>query len=311
MTAQKETPTGKVGAQVLHTATICADYTVAQKIGNEIGWAFGLNQTDNRPTNYAGTWEDLLEFIDQNRAPRKGLNYICPRMKRTEPRQRPRRCNANAEPRIWMAWDMDGNISGNAFAALLGRLSELGKGVAYETASSAPEAHRCRFIFLLSRPVTGEEAKRIGEAVQNESGVTGWDSSTHRPCQPVFLPPFGVALYRFEGQLLDVDYWLSKTPPPKSKPKHRYISTQTRAKTNVFGLFANAGMVLSVGADKHGVICPWHAQHTDGRPEAALFEPSATNNGAWGFKCLHAHCKDRTIKDVYALIDSCKLGVQL
>jgi len=52
----------------------------------------------------------------------------------------------------------------------------------------------------------------------------------------------------------------------------------------------------------HKVICPWAHLHSDGRAEAALFEPSNENNLAWGFKCLHGHCAGRGIKDIYRLM---------
>jgi len=52
---------------------------------------------------------------------------------------------------------------------------------------------------------------------------------------------------------------------------------------------------------KHAVICPWADQHTEDQgpsdTSTVIFEPS--EGKGWGFKCLHAHCANRTIKDVY------------
>ena len=54
---------------------------------------------------------------------------------------------------------------------------------------------------------------------------------------------------------------------------------------------------------KHAVICPWADEHSSesGLTEAALFEPRGPNP-AWGFKCQHNHCADRSIREVYALL---------
>ncbi len=40
--------------------------------------------------------------------------------------------------------------------------------------------------------------------------------------------------------------------------------------------------------------CPWHDEHSDGPGGSAIF----LRNGIIGFDCKHAHCQERTIKDV-------------
>src|SRR5688500_10072374 len=53
---------------------------------------------------------------------------------------------------------------------------------------------------------------------------------------------------------------------------------------------------------KHAVICPWIDEHTTGIPgddgdtSTVIFEPNSDHG--WAFKCLHAHCVNRTVKDV-------------
>jgi hypothetical protein len=70
-------------------------------------------------------------------------------------------------------------------------------------------------------------------------------------------------------------------------------------------VFRLAGAYLrELEGNKHSVVCPWSAEHTDApRGEydtsAAIFELSEPGN-RWGFKCQHAHCAGRSIKDVYA-----------
>jgi hypothetical protein len=57
-----------------------------------------------------------------------------------------------------------------------------------------------------------------------------------------------------------------------------------------------------VGQD-HFIVCPWKAEHSieSGVSETKLFEPSANNGYAGGFRCQHSHCTERRIADVYAL----------
>ena len=261
-------------------------------------WSFGLDIFDNRPINYRGDKEGLKSFIDDNRAPYKGKHYITSAMLPEGTRVRGKRSKENALPRGWLAFDMDGNLTDSDFAQAVHWFERFDCFI-YETASSKKNARRFRVLLLLSRPVVEMEAKTIGELVQKASGFEGWDSSTHRCAQPVFLPPAGNELIDFNGQLLNVEEWLAKAPPkPRIKP--RKLLPQTTE--NIFGWFANNAMVLSVGGAMHKVVCPWSNLHSDGRVEAALFEPSNENNLCWGFKCLHAHCVDKGIKDIYRLI---------
>ena len=262
-------------------------------------WSFGSDKFDVRPVNYEGTTQDLISFIDENRAPVKGKNYITSAMLPESQRLRGRRCKDNALPRSWLALDMDGDLSDADFMSLVAWF-KTHKCIIYETASSKKNARRFRVILILSRPVVELEAKIIGELVQKATNFEGWDASTHRAAQPIYLPPIEVPLITFDAQPLDVGYWLLKAPPPKPPPKPRRMLPMTTE--NIFGWFANHNMVLEVGSSMHKVICPWGDQHTDGRLEAGLFEPSSENNLSWGFKCLHAHCDSKSIKDIYRLM---------
>ncbi|MGB6451007.1 MAG: hypothetical protein WBE92_09670 [Steroidobacteraceae bacterium] len=49
----------------------------------------------------------------------------------------------------------------------------------------------------------------------------------------------------------------------------------------------------------HDVICPWIAEHTGGEISGtAISEPSAVNGFWGGFRCHHAHCEHRGMRDV-------------
>lgn len=61
----------------------------------------------------------------------------------------------------------------------------------------------------------------------------------------------------------------------------------------------------NLGGGKHGILCPWQAEHSgdSGVSEAAIFEPAPPERPWWGFKCLHAHCGNRTIRDLLQVLD--------
>jgi putative DNA primase/helicase len=45
--------------------------------------------------------------------------------------------------------------------------------------------------------------------------------------------------------------------------------------------------------------CPWHDEHSDGPGGSAIF----LRNGVIGFDCKHAHCQERTIRDVLGTVN--------
>jgi len=63
------------------------------------------------------------------------------------------------------------------------------------------------------------------------------------------------------------------------------------------------GLYLAQAGERHFITCPWKDAHSidSGASETALYEPSADNGHAGGFKCQHSHCTERRIGDVYAL----------
>ena len=68
--------------------------------------------------------------------------------------------------------------------------------------------------------------------------------------------------------------------------------------------FTARGLYLRPLRDrKHAVRCPWSDTHSgeSGLTETCLFEPAAVGE-PWGFDCKHAHCADRTIRDVLAVL---------
>ena len=49
---------------------------------------------------------------------------------------------------------------------------------------------------------------------------------------------------------------------------------------------------------KFVMTCPWAGEHTNGDPEAAYWSPNHGGYAGPGFKCLHSHCVNRSIKDL-------------
>src|SRR5207244_9199645 len=45
--------------------------------------------------------------------------------------------------------------------------------------------------------------------------------------------------------------------------------------------------------------CPWHEEQSDGPGGSAIF----LRNGISGFDCKHAHCQERTIRDVLGSVN--------
>lgn len=48
----------------------------------------------------------------------------------------------------------------------------------------------------------------------------------------------------------------------------------------------------------HRVRCPWETLHSNEDREAVVIEPGASPAPGWAFRCLHAHCADRSIGDL-------------
>ncbi|PWT83058.1 MAG: hypothetical protein C5B57_07600 [Blastocatellia bacterium] len=104
------------------------------------------------------------------------------------------------------------------------------------------------------------------------------------------------------GQLV----WLTnQAAPPRTKPRGgRSTGDEHRPeRLDMVAEFQHRGWYLNPLRDgKHAVRCPWIDEHSgeSGPTETVLFEP-ATAEAWWGFKCQHAHCAERTIRDVWEL----------
>jgi hypothetical protein len=263
-------------------------------------WSFGRDKFDNMPIPYSGDFDDLVRFIDDNRAATKGLNYVTALFTNDG-----RRCKENACRRNWLPFDLDGVDGQGVSREALERAGEFFKtlkGVAYQTASSRPGAFKMRFVVALTHAVTDEMSKALGAHLETLTGIEGWDRSVYALSQPIYLPPVGNKLYRFDGAEVDVMHTLSLIPAPK--PRVYRPRPMDKAAPDAFAFFSRNGRVRSSRMGSHSVVCPWVDSHTNGDESGtALFDPSDSNNYVGGFKCQHSHCASRTIAHVFKMME--------
>jgi hypothetical protein len=180
---------------------------------SEIHFSRGSGIHDNRPQQrVAEDFADFIAALDADRAAQKaGAAYVAGPLNGDG-----RRCAGGALPRRWLALDFD-RIDADTLPDLRLWLARF-RGCGWPTHSSRPDAPRERVILELDRDADRAECIRIGEALAADlreafGGAIELDPSTFRGEQPIFVPPVGVTLARFEGEPLRVaDYIARETP---------------------------------------------------------------------------------------------------
>ena len=73
---------------------------------------------------------------------------------------------------------------------------------------------------------------------------------------------------------------------------------------DVLGALHHGGLYLGRHRRKgfHRVRCPWNPLHSNDDLEAVVIEPGASPAPGWAFRCLHAHCADRSIGDLLDVV---------
>lgn len=80
---------------------------------------------------------------------------------------------------------------------------------------------------------------------------------------------------------------------------------------DIVGLFRQAGRLgecLDPDAGKWAVRCPWDHEHSGPTKEAAGSDTAIFADPSPGFKCLHAHCSERTLEDICLWFENRQLG---
>jgi hypothetical protein len=108
-------------------------------------------------------------------------------------------------------------------------------------------------------------------------------------------------------ETFSIDEILNELPPPeKESPKNKFYNGRSSANggASIVDLFNQSGRYLNPLPNcpgGHAVTCLWSDLHSNaqmpGDTSTAIFE--AEGEKPPGFKCMHSHCADRNIKDVY------------
>lgn len=96
--------------------------------------------------------------------------------------------------------------------------------------------------------------------------------------------------------------WLAAQAPQPIARTYSVPSDRRHPERNMLAEFQGRGLYLrALAPPKHAVTCPWQSEHSteSGVSETCIFELE-TPDAPWGFKCMHSHCSERTIKDVLA-----------
>lgn len=213
-----------------------------------ITYSRGRSVHDDKPAQRtARDFGDFIAQLDADRAPNKRTaGYICGPLNGAG-----RRCAEGALPRRWLALDLD-YIEADRLADVLWWFAERFSGCGWPTHSSTPERPRYRVILELDREATRAECMRLGEVLRGDLAAEFGDAvkpdkSTERGEQPLFVPPTGPTLSRFEGQPLDVDATLAAAPKPerdREPPQPEQHGTE----------FGDALARIKAGDDLHGTL---------------------------------------------------------
>lgn len=220
----------------------------------------------------------------------------------------------NALPRSWLACDVDG-IDPGVFVEWRLHLTRW-RGFGWPTARSTPEAPRERVIIELSEPVDREQGIAIGmllsqDIAENFGTAVRIDPSTYRAEQPCFLPLIGALPFFLLGDPLDVPTYLEHAPAPPAPPPPATAEVALLADARmrwIVGVLGQAGLLRAPLANARGfaMACPWQRAHSEADPPGstatALLFPAEGNGWRGGFRCLHAHCAQRGLRDLDAVL---------
>lgn len=174
----------------------------------EIMFCRGTSIHDNHPrVCRVADFEEFRSAIDKARAPKKdGAGYFCGPLNGNGLRQA-----QGALERNWLALDLD-RIDADVYPDVCMWFARF-SGFGWPTHSSTPQAPRMRVVIELDRNATRAECMDVGRVLTSDMRAEFGESvlvdpSTFRAEQPVFNPPTGVTLARYEGDALQVDRYL-------------------------------------------------------------------------------------------------------
>lgn len=184
-----------------------------------IRYSRGTSKFDNKPEQRTcQSFDEFEEAVLSDRAPCKGMTYVCAPLTLGSHYQDPERFSSNDHWRLkdyvldrtFISFDCDWFSTREHFHALL-EYAERYRGFGYTTASHSDEAPRARLVFLASRPINREECILVCKTLQSEMlrslGLNSikFDESVYRGEQPVYTPVKASLAYHFAGRSIDVD----------------------------------------------------------------------------------------------------------
>jgi len=266
-----------------------------------IHYSRGRTKWDNYPDQRtAENWEDFAAAVLNDKARKKGLQYIAAPFKPNGD-GRAHRCKEDALPTAFIGFDFDGFSSPLEFSETIQHLQRY-KGFAYTTASHTPDAPRARALLATTREMDRIERERISLALQAElekavgAGAIKFDDSVYGSYQPMYCPPVGTQTYMFDGAPVDVDAVLPKAPEVQDKGSARQRAEAIATDDPVLQALQEKEMVLrQMEAGKFAVVCPCEDGHSEQTSDTATvyFLPNFGGVKYGKFVCLHASCKDR------------------
>lgn len=172
-----------------------------------------------------------------------------------------RRCSTNAQPRAWLAIDVDG-IDPDALCEWRLFLTRY-RGFGWPTASSKPEAPRERVIVELSEPVDRAQGIAIGALLSQDAedefgAAVRIDKCTFRAEQPCFLPVGDVRPFYLLGDPLEVSTWLERAPAPPAPPPPataEVVGIADARMRHTVDLLGRAGLLIKPLANDRGYGC--------------------------------------------------------
>ena len=243
-----------------------------------------------------------------DRARTKGQQFICAPLK-VNGDGTAHRGKDDVARRRFLALDIDHIAGAEVYANLRLWFIRFG-GFGFTTASSTPDAPRCRVIIELDREIDRIEGMRLGAAIARDVGDefgenVKLDPSTHRGEQPCYLPVFQSEPFHLDGDPLDVDRWLDGAP--ELEPERKGSAAIAPGDDPVIMTLKERGMYRrDLGAGRHAMRCPKESAHTtedDAQSTATVyFQPHHAGFVTAGFKCQHAHCAGLTGDDLLAFL---------
>lgn len=118
---------------------------------------------------------------------------------------------------------------------------------------------------------------------------------------PAAIPTVTPEQFEALWSALQAEFGVAPSATSKSAVDRNAALTGAAERDPVAQALHSKGMVLSQGADgRLNVECPWSDEHTtDSSETATIYWPAHTGGFEHGsFKCLHAHCADRSLGDL-------------